>query len=60
MTMNELVQLGKEQGYLDYEMIETVLVEEVGLMQDQVQDIVSVFADLGINVRGRPTENEKG
>lgn len=58
-TMKELVELGKQQGFLEYSVLVQVLRDEVGLMQDQIEDMVEVFENLGVNITGKPND-EKG
>ena len=50
-TLNDLVEQGKEQGFLDYEYVEKVLSQEIELMPDQIEDIAEMLQNLGVEVR---------
>ncbi|HLX09564.1 MAG TPA: RNA polymerase sigma factor RpoD [Thermoanaerobaculia bacterium] len=53
-TVKQLVELGKEKGYLLYDEIYESLPEEVVSLPDELDEIYIRFADLGIDVIDRP------
>ncbi len=53
-TVKQLIELGKEKGYLLYDEIYESLPEEVVSLPDELDEIYIRFADLGIDVIDRP------
>ncbi len=53
-AVKQLVELGKEKGYLLYDEIYEVLPEEVVSLPDELDEIYVRFSDLGIDVIDRP------
>jgi len=53
-SVKQLVELGKEKGYLLYDEIYEMLPEEVVALPDELDGIYIRFADLGIDVIDRP------
>jgi RNA polymerase primary sigma factor len=53
-TVRQLIELGKEKGYLLYDEIYEILPEEVVSLPDELDDIYIRFSDLGIDVIDRP------
>jgi Sigma-70 factor, region 1.1 len=56
-SMSELVEQGKQQGFLEFTYIEHVLKSELDLMPDQIIDLAAVLKDLGIEIRGLDFEH---
>jgi RNA polymerase primary sigma factor len=52
--VRQLIELGKEKGYLLYDEIYEMLPEEVVSLPDELDDIYIRFSDLGIDVIDRP------
>ncbi len=53
-SVKQLVELGKEKGYLLYDEIYEMLPEEVVSLPDELDEIYLRFADLGVDVIDRP------
>jgi RNA polymerase primary sigma factor len=53
-SVKQLIELGKEKGYLLYDEIYEMLPEEVVSLPDELDEIYIRFADLGIDVIDRP------
>src|SRR6201996_4993157 len=53
-TVKQLIELGKEKGYLLYDEIYEMLPEEVVSLPDELDEIYLRFADLGVDVIDRP------
>ncbi|HVT60062.1 MAG TPA: RNA polymerase sigma factor RpoD [Thermoanaerobaculia bacterium] len=53
-TVKQLIELGKEKGYLLYDEIYEILPEEVVSLPDELDEIYIRFSDLGIDVIDRP------
>jgi RNA polymerase primary sigma factor len=53
-SVKQLIELGKEKGYLLYDEIYESLPEEVVSLPDELDEIYIRFADLGIDVIDRP------
>jgi RNA polymerase primary sigma factor len=53
-TVKQLIELGKEKGYLLYDEIYESLPEEVVSLPDELDEIYIRFSDLGIDVIDRP------
>jgi RNA polymerase primary sigma factor len=53
-SVKQLIELGKEKGYLLYDEIYEMLPEEVVSLPDELDGIYIRFADLGIDVIDRP------
>ncbi len=53
-AVKQLVELGKEKGYLLYDEIYEMLPEEVTSLPDELDDIYIRFGELGIEVIDRP------
>jgi RNA polymerase primary sigma factor len=53
-SVKQLIELGKEKGYLLYDEIYEMLPEEVVSLPDELDEIYLRFADLGIDVIDRP------
>jgi RNA polymerase primary sigma factor len=52
--VKQLIELGKEKGYLLYDEIYEMLPEEVVSLPDELDEIYLRFADLGVDVIDRP------
>ncbi len=53
-SVKQLIELGKEKGYLLYDEIYEMLPEEVVSLPDELDEIYLRFADLGVDVIDRP------
>ncbi|MEA2694403.1 MAG: polymerase primary sigma factor [Acidobacteriota bacterium] len=53
-SVKQLIELGKEKGYLLYDEIYEMLPEEVVSLPDELDEIYIRFSDLGIDVIDRP------
>ncbi len=53
-AVKQLIELGKEKGYLLYDEIYEMLPDEVIGLPDELDDIYVAFSDLGIEVIDRP------
>jgi len=53
-AVKQLVELGKEKGYLLYDEIYEMLPDEVVSLPDELDEIYVTFSDLGIDVIDRP------
>jgi RNA polymerase primary sigma factor len=53
-AVKQLIELGKEKGYLLYDEIYEMLPEEVVSLPDELDDIYIRFSELGIDVIDRP------
>jgi len=53
-SVKQLIELGKEKGYLLYDEIYELLPEEVVSLPDELDEVYIRFADLGIDVIDRP------
>src|SRR5688572_33386288 len=53
-AVKQLVELGKEKGYLLYDEIYEMLPEEVVSLPDELDEIYLRFSDLGVDVIDRP------
>jgi RNA polymerase primary sigma factor len=53
-SVKQLIELGKEKGYLLYDEIYEMLPEEVVSLPDELDGIYLRFADLGVDVIDRP------
>jgi len=53
-AVRQLIELGKEKGYLLYDEIYEMLPEEVVSLPDELDEIYIRFSDLGIDVIDRP------
>ncbi len=53
-SVKQLIELGKEKGYLLYDEIYEVLPEEVVSLPDELDEIYVRFSELGIDVIDRP------
>jgi RNA polymerase primary sigma factor len=53
-SVKQLIELGKEKGYLLYDEIYEMLPEEVVSLPDELDEIYIRFADLGVDVIDRP------
>ena len=53
-SVKQLIELGKEKGYLLYDEIYEMLPEEVVALPDELDEIYIRFSDLGIDVIDRP------
>lgn len=53
MTKKELIALGKKQGYLEYELVVKTLKDDLGLVPDQIEDLVQLFVELGVKILNR-------
>ena len=55
--LRELVDRGKEQGFLTYEQINSMLPEDIS-DPDQVEETIQMLIDIGIEVQERPQGSE--
>ena len=53
-SVKQLIELGKEKGYLLYDEIYEMLPEEVVSLPDELDEIYLRFSDLGVDVIDRP------
>jgi RNA polymerase primary sigma factor len=53
-SVKQLIELGKEKGYLLYDEIYEMLPEEVVSLPDELDEIYVRFSDLGVDVIDRP------
>ena len=53
-SVRQLVEIGKEKGYLLYDEIYDQLPDEVVGLPDELDDIYVRFGDLGIEIVDRP------
>src|SRR3990170_342198 len=53
-SVKQLIEIGKEKGYLLYDEIYELLPEELVALPDEIDEIYLRFADLGIDVIDRP------
>ena len=55
--LRELVDRGKEQGFLTYEQINSMLPEDIS-DPDQVEETIQMLIDIGVEVQERPQNSE--